>query len=89
MTTGAYPTLSILIDSNIFIAIEDHPTVGHINGALASELLSLAQRLNSRIMISDGTRSDLLQASESLRDKRLKQLQKYDVLKPVDRKSVV
>lgn len=50
---------------------------------MASELLRLAQRLHYPVMLSNGTRSDLLQASRELRSRRMRQLERYVVLNQV------
>ena len=76
-------SLTLLIDSNVFIAAEDHGSVQHVHGHQAAELLGLANRLGYRVVVSDGTRSDVLQAPPAVRTKRLRSLEKYDVLAPV------
>lgn len=75
--------ISILIDSNVFIAAEDHGGAGHVHGVLAAALLRLAARLGYRITISNGTRSDVLEAPPELRARRQRALSKYVVLRPV------
>lgn len=77
-------TLSILIDSNIFIAAEDHGTTGtHPYGQLAAELLALVNQLGFRIAISAGTKTDIQRAAPGRQAERLRQLAKYHVLQPV------
>lgn len=75
--------ISILIDSNVFIAAEDHGSDGHVFGPQAAKLLSLAQKLHINVMVSSATKSDLLQAAEPLRQRRLRQLEKYFVLNEI------
>jgi GNAT superfamily N-acetyltransferase len=74
---------SIMIDSNVFIAAEDHGDDGHPYGATATSLLSLAARLGHRVCVSHGTRSDLLRAPAEVGDRRRRQLTKYHVLERV------
>lgn len=75
--------LTILIDSNVFIAAEDHGK-GHVHGELAAELLRLVEQLGYATLISHGTRVDVLRAPEPLRSERNRALEKYVVLHRVD-----
>src|SRR5664280_1866765 len=75
--------VSLLIDSNIFIAAEEHGVDGHSYGPQAAELLRLAGRLHYPVMLSHGTRSDLLRAKPGRRERRRRQLDKYNVLDQV------
>ena len=75
--------VSLLIDSNIFIAAEEHGADGHSYGPQAAELLRLAGRLHYPVMLSHGTRSDLLRAKPGRRERRRRQLDKYNVLDQV------
>ncbi|MFY0409027.1 hypothetical protein [Solicola sp. PLA-1-18] len=75
--------MTLLIDSNVFIAVEDHSTSSHVNGPAAAELHRLAARLGHRIVISHGTRSDLLRAPDPLKGQRQRALDRYLVLSPV------
>ncbi|MCP9621571.1 hypothetical protein FOH10_29405 [Nocardia otitidiscaviarum] len=75
--------LTLLIDSNVFIAAEDHTAPGHPFGRQAAELLRLSQKLHYRLALSHGTVSDLLGAPPPTRSQRLKALEKYVVLKHV------
>lgn len=77
------PRPSVLIDSNVLIAAEDHGTDGHACGADAANLLRLVQKLEYSLLISHGTRSDVLRAPEPRRSQRLRALEKYIVLEPV------
>lgn len=74
--------VTILIDSNIFIAIAAHGADGHEWGQAASEMLSLAAQLNYRVLLSAGTRTDLLKSGE-LRAQREAQLAKFHALNRV------
>lgn len=83
MTEASGSPISILIDSNIFIAAEDHGTTGHAYGSAASELMRLAQKLGYSLAISHGTHADVLRAPPELRAERRRQLEKYNVLDEV------
>lgn len=74
--------LSVLIDSNVFIAAAAHPHEGHEYGAEASELLRLCAQLGYRVMISHGTRADIARAGDR-RASREKELSKFFVLDAV------
>lgn len=76
--------LSLLVDSNVFIAAEDHGVEGHVFGREASELIRLAQKLRYRLLVSNGTRTDLLSAGPDIRRRRTRALEKYDVLPRID-----
>ncbi|GAB7519203.1 GNAT family N-acetyltransferase [Rhodococcus sp. no. 34] len=76
--------LSLLVDSNVFIAAEDHGAGGHVFGEQASELIRLSQRLQYRLLVSNGTRTDLLSAGIAIRARRNRALEKYDVLPRID-----
>ncbi len=76
--------LTLLIDSNVFIAVEDHSAGGHPFGRQAAELLRLSQKLHYRLALSHGTVSDLLTAPMPTRSQRRKALEKYVVLKHVE-----
>ncbi|GAA1955202.1 hypothetical protein GCM10009798_13040 [Nocardioides panacihumi] len=75
------PTLrpAVLIDSNLFIAAEDNPE-GHVYGAEAAELVRLVPEVGFQLLLSQGTRSDILQAPPAVRERRHRQLAKYTVL---------
>lgn len=77
------PRPAVLVDSNVFIAAEDHGTDGHPSGPDASNLLRLVQELGYSLLLSNGTRSDILHATEPRRSRRLRALDKYVVLEPV------
>lgn len=76
---GSGVQVSVLIDSNVFIAAEDHGVGEHAFGAEASELLRLAGLLHFPVMISAGTRSDIARSGDR-RESRGRQLEKYQVL---------
>lgn len=71
---------AIVVDTNILIAIEDHATAGHANGAAASRLSALAARNGMTLSIAQGTKSDFLRAEPEVKSKRLKQLDRYHLL---------
>ncbi|WP_280406359.1 hypothetical protein [Nocardia brasiliensis] len=72
--------LTLLIDSNVFIAVEDYSGGGNPFGKQAAELLRLTQKLHYRLALSHGTVSDLLAAARDLQIQRRKALEKYVVL---------
>lgn len=74
--------LSILIDSNIFIAAASHATEGHAYGADAAELLGLCAQMGYAVMISHGTRADIAGAGDR-RSARERELSKFNVLHAV------
>lgn len=74
--------LSMLIDSNVFIAAAAHPHEGHTYGAEAAELLRLCSQLGYRVMISHGTRADISRAGDR-RESRERELSKFHVLDAV------
>lgn len=77
------PPVSLLIDSNVFIALEDHGTdEGHVHGSGAAELVRLASKLGYQLKISHGTVSDLGEAKADLRARRQRALEKFEVLEP-------
>lgn len=77
------PRPAVLVDSNVFIAAEDHGADGHPSGADAANLLRLVQELGYSLLLSNGTRSDILNATEPRRSQRFRALDKYVVLEPV------
>lgn len=74
--------LSILIDSNVFIAAASHSNEGHAYGDEAAELLRLSAQLGYRLMISHGTRADIARAG-ARREARERELSKFHVLHAV------
>lgn len=64
MTTGRF---AVLIDSNVFIAAEAYGADGDPHGREAAALLRLVNQLGYELVVSHGTRSDLLQAPPDLR----------------------
>jgi len=74
--------LSLLIDSNIFIAAADHSQDGHMFGSEAAELLRACHQLGFRVIISSGTKADLERAG-ARRDSRERELAKFYVVAPV------
>lgn len=75
-------SLSVLIDSNIFIAAADHPHVGHVYGPEAAELLRITSELGYRVIVSHGTRADIARAGER-RVTREKELSRFYVVPAV------
>lgn len=80
---------SLLIDSNIFIAAEDHGADGHAYGAEAAELVRLVGKLGLELLVSHGTISDTRQAGNDRGAKRRRALQKYTVLAAAPRRPAV
>ena len=72
--------LKIIIDSNVFIAIEDHDEHGSVETLWAAEFVQLASRLHASLIIASGTKDDILRGNAPRRQKRLAQLAKYHVL---------
>ncbi len=83
MTQTAEPRAAVLIDSNIFIAAEDHGGDGHVHGADAATLIRLTNELGYELVVSNGTRSDILAADADRRERRRRALERYTVLQPV------
>ncbi|MGL5827867.1 MAG: GNAT family N-acetyltransferase [Nocardioides sp.] len=84
VTTASTSRPTVLIDSNVFIAAEEHGgESGHVHGKQAAKLLQLVERLGFGLLISQGTRSDLVQAPEPLRSRRRRALDKYVVMEAV------
>ena len=54
--------LTILIDSNIFIALEEVGVSNDAHSLESAQFASLATRFGARIVVSAGTRNDILQA---------------------------
>ncbi|GAB3993448.1 GNAT family N-acetyltransferase [Nocardioides marmoraquaticus] len=84
-TTLASTQLCVLIDSNIFIALEDHSNVDDAtNGPEAAELVRLIQQIRYGVLLSHGTRMDLLQVKDGdLHARRQRALDRYIVMNPV------
>ncbi len=76
-------TLTILIDSNVFIALEDLGISPDIHSNDAARFFSLASEIGARVAISNGTRSDILSASDAKHRLRREQLKKYYVLQHI------
>jgi GNAT superfamily N-acetyltransferase len=74
--------VSVLIDSNVFIAAAAHPHEGHAYGAEAAELLRLCSQMGFRLLISHGTRADISRAGNR-RASRERELSKFFVLDAV------
>jgi len=53
-----------------FITAESHGADGHVHRAEAAALLRLVNELGYELVVSNGTRSDLLQADPELRARR-------------------
>ena len=79
--------LTIVVDSNVFIALED---LGYSNEQLslyAAEFSRLASELGATIAISSATRADLAKASPEKRTLRETQLLRYFVIESVPQHS--
>jgi predicted nucleic acid-binding protein len=75
--------LRVIIDTNVFISAENIGVRPDEHSRHAAEFIRLAGQLGVHVLISQGTQSDILQASGSLRHLRQKQLQRYSVLESV------
>lgn len=80
MLTAQRNRPTVLLDSNVFIAAEDHGDQGHVHGPLAAELLRHIHSLGHELVLSHGTKNDVLRAPEPLRSRRQRALEKYTVL---------
>ncbi|MBN9619394.1 MAG: hypothetical protein J0H43_06630 [Actinobacteria bacterium] len=89
MVQSAAVRSAVLIDSNIFIAAEDHGIDGHVHGADAATLIRLVNELGYELVVSSGTRSDILAADPPRRDRMRRALQRYTVLQPVAENATV
>lgn len=75
--------VAILIDTNVFVAAEQHADdAGHAYGREAADLLRLAASLGFRLCLSDATARDVAGAPGDLGRRRRRALAKYDVLAP-------
>lgn len=83
MTSSTVTRTAVLIDSNIFIAAEDHGGDGHIHGADAATLIRLINELGYELVVSNGTRSDILAADPARRSRMQRALDRYTVLQTV------
>jgi ribosomal protein S18 acetylase RimI-like enzyme len=81
------PRAAVLIDSNIFIAAEDHGVEGHVHGTDAATLIRLVNELGYELVVSNGTRSDILAADATRRSRMGRSLERYTVLHPVPENS--
>jgi len=71
-------TLRLLLDTNVVIAHEDDdPADPHLNAAEAALLIRMARDLGFELLVSSGTRRDVLQAPEALSASRRRSLDKY------------
>lgn len=75
--------LKVVIDTNVFISAENIGAYPDDHSHLAAEFMRLAGQLHVEIVISQGTKADVLRASEPLRTQRQRQLQRYTILEPV------
>lgn len=83
-TGGGVPRLRLLIDTNVFIAIE--PYDGTVEAGLApgAELLRLINQQGHRVFVHPATRDDLLQGQDAVRrQQRLAELAKFEMLTEV------
>lgn len=74
--------MSVLIDSNVFIAAASYPYEEHAYGAEAAELLRLCAELEYQVLISHGTRVDISR-SGNRRTSRVRELSKFVVLERI------
>ena len=75
--------VAILVDTNIFVAAEQHTDDDHhAYGREAAELLRLAAGLGFRVCLSEATARDVATATGELGKRRRRALAKYDVLPP-------
>lgn len=72
-----------VLDTNVLIKAEDNADAPTALGHTASDLLARASTAGHLVAIADGTRQDFLRAAEPLRSRRLRQLQRYNVLLPI------
>lgn len=79
MTTAP---LAILVDTNVFVAAEQHTEDDHPYGREAAELLRAAAALGFRVCLSEATVRDVASAPGELGKRRRRALEKYDVLQP-------
>lgn len=71
-------TLRLLLDTNVVIAHEDDDAAEpHSNAAAATLLIRTARDLGFELLVSSGTRRDVLQAPEALSAARRRSLDKY------------
>ena len=73
----------IAIDSNVFIALEEVGTASDQHSNEAAGFFSLATMLGARVVVTDATSKEILQAPGEKRRIRLEQLKKYVVLRPI------
>ena len=79
MATDAHGrTLRLLLDTNIVIAHEDDSAITpHVNADAAASLIRNARDLGFELVVSYGTKRDILRAPEPLRSERTRTLDKY------------
>lgn len=77
--------LTILIDSNIFIALESLGISPDAHSHDSAKFNRLASQLGARITVAAATREDILRAPKERQNARLEQLSRYFVLDPVPR----
>lgn len=71
-------TMRLLLDTNIVIAHEDDDaTDPHINTETASAVIRAARDLGFELLVSSGTRSDILRAPPDIQARRRRALDKY------------
>src|SRR5262245_58046743 len=78
-----YRPLTILIDSNIFIALEDLGISPDVHSNVAARLASLCSEIGARIAVSNGTYTDIQKAVDPKNRLRREQLKKYYVLQSI------
>ncbi|WP_032392020.1 GNAT family N-acetyltransferase [Rhodococcoides fascians] len=67
----------LLLDTNIVIAHENDGPEPHLYAEAADTLVQLARHLGFELLLSNGTRSDFVNAPAGIRHTRLRTLQKY------------
>jgi len=71
-------TMRLLLDTNIVIAHEDDDAADpHINAETASAVIRAARDLGFELLVSSGTRSDILRAPPEIQARRRRALDKY------------
>lgn len=80
-------TLKIIIDSNVFIMAEDLGEEESEDHDLVGAFLRIATKLGVSIVVAAGTRDDVLRAPPDTLKRRLRQLQRYDLLDSIPQPS--
>jgi len=72
--------LRIIIDSNVFIDIEDHGYSTSSSTSIAARFSQVAARTGCVLVVAHGTRSDLIRAPAEMRNRRMAALEKFHIL---------